>query len=253
LVTIPPGVYKVKIYNDENLISVRNIEIFNERSFDLITDHEPFFYMVIIFVCICIMAASLVFSYVKKIKIPILMVLVFLFLILAFILPWWSINGSSSQLESNTNMFIMPTELVTVTSTADVVSGELAFLPDIFIDAMSIIPIFTAIGCMILLSSWFFKKYDKKKLYMLSIILTLLAFIGSIGVFTYGMSEFSNVGVGSLVGSGNLDVGIPGESTTGSVLSNWGPSIGFYLYLIAIIILLLYIFINRSKKYRNYI
>ena len=246
-VMVPPGIYNVEIYNDEKLISVRNIEVINDRGFDLITDYEPFFYMVILFVCICLIVATLFLSYIKRIKISALIILIFLILIISFILPWWNIQASSNQIESNSNMFIIPTELVTVTSTSDVVSGEIAFLPDILLDAMSMIPIFTAVGCIILLGSWFLKKYDKRKLYTLSIILVFLAFIGSISVFTYGMSEFSKVGVGSFIGKGNLDINIPGENTAFNVQSNWGPSIGFYLYLGSFIVFLLYIFLNKKR------
>jgi len=249
--TIPPGIYRVEIYDNGDLISVRNIDIFSERNFDLITDYEPFFYTLILFVGICLVVAFLILFIVKKIKKQHLIFIPIILLTLSFLFPWWAINGSSSQLETNTNMFIMPTELITITKTPDVISGELAFLPDIFIDAMNVILVFTAIGCIIFLSSWYFKKHNKKRLYFFSLALSILAFIGSIGIFTYGMSEFCNVGVGSFIGSGNLDIGIPGESSSISVLSNWGPSMGFYLYIVAIVVFILYILLNRSKKFEK--
>jgi hypothetical protein len=52
------------------------------------------------------------------------------------------------------------------------------------------------------------------------------------------MSEIASVGVGGLLGSGNLDITIPGEGTYESVFCSWGPSIGLYLYVLSAIITL---------------
>ena len=66
------------------------------------------------------------------------------------------------------------------------------------------------------------------------------------------MSELSKVSIGTIIGKGYLDVGVPGESQIHSVLCNWGPSIGFYIYLIAIVFLLMTIsiifFTKKEKK-----
>jgi hypothetical protein len=51
------------------------------------------------------------------------------------------------------------------------------------------------------------------------------------------MSGLAEAGVGSFIGEGSLDIAIPGEETGVTIYSNWGPSIGFYVYVISIVIL----------------
>ena len=62
------------------------------------------------------------------------------------------------------------------------------------------------------------------------------------------MSQITEVGVGSFVGSSNLVIDIPGLAENEVVLCNWGPGIGFYLTFISFIILLFYLFHNRFKN-----
>jgi len=51
------------------------------------------------------------------------------------------------------------------------------------------------------------------------------------------------------MGKGILDVSIPGKDMVPSVSCSWGPSLGFYLYVISIIILFIVIIGILSKKY----
>ena len=43
---------------------------------------------------------------------------------------------------------------------------------------------------------------------------TLFLFVMSIFIFTYGMNELAEVGIGSFIGEGSLDINIPGEEKT---------------------------------------
>ena len=73
-------------------------------------------------------------------------------------------------------------------------------------------------------------------------------FIGSLLIFSVGMSKLTEVGVGGFMGGGNLDIGIPGEETFSTIFCNWGPSNGFYLYVVSNIILFFSIIFNMRKK-----
>jgi hypothetical protein len=63
------------------------------------------------------------------------------------------------------------------------------------------------------------------------------------------MSTLTEVGVGYFMGKGILDVHIPGKDMAPSVSCSWGPSLGFYLYVISIVILFIVIIGILSKKY----
>ncbi|MCK5030123.1 MAG: carboxypeptidase regulatory-like domain-containing protein, partial [Thermoplasmatales archaeon] len=153
------------------------------------------------------------------------------------------------QLETSTHMFLLPLELVTITTISDVISGELAFLPDIFRDYVGLIPIFSVLGCLSITSGMFFKAFNHRRFYILSLVFASLSFVGSTLIFFIGMSTLTEVGVGGFIGKGPLDVSIPGKDIAPSVSCSWGPSLGFYLYVISIVILFIVIIGILSKKY----
>jgi len=247
-VSIPPGAYHVKIYNEGNLVGSRNIDVSGEGKFDLITKHEPLFPTLMVAVSILLIILSLILSYVKKEKMYFLTMLPISLVIIAVVSSWWTIHGSLQQLETSTHMFILPTELVTMTDTLNIIAGERAFLPNLFIDAIYIVLILSAVGCILIASSCFFKKTNKKRLYLLSITFASLVLIGSLVIFTVGMNTLCESGVGSFIGEGNLDISIAGESDSASVLCTWGPGIGFHLYTILVILLSVNVIYTLSKS-----
>ncbi len=248
-VSLPPSYYYTKIYDKDDLIGARNISVFSERNFEIITNHEPLFPIIVTLIAIFLMVISLAFSYVKRDKMYFLALLPISLVIIAVVSPWWTLYGSSSQLETSTQMFMIPTELVTMTTSPSIISGELASLPNIFRDTIGLIPVFTAIGCLLILLSIFFKKSNKEKLYFLSLISAMIVLIGLLLMFTIGMSMLSEIGVGSFIGEEDLDVSIPGEGTFSSMFCRWRPSTGFYLYVVATIFLSINVIFSISKKY----
>lgn len=244
---LPPGLYSVNVYSQDDLIGSRKINVLGERSFDLITTQEPLFPFIVTIFAIAFAVVALVFTHVKKDVMYFLKTLSVSLAITAIVFPWWILHGSSSQVETSTKMFLIPLELVTTTITPDIIAGELAFLPEIFVDVVSLIPLLTVIGCVLVLSSMFFKNFNKK-LYFLSLTLAFVVFIGSLLIFSVGMSKLTEVGVGGFMGGGNLDIGIPGEETFSTIFCNWGPSNGFYLYVVSNIILFFSIIFNMRKK-----
>ena len=77
----------------------------------------------------------------------------------------------------------------------------------------------------------------------LNIVTLLLALI----IFYYAFSQLTQVGVGSFMGSGMLDVSIPGEVVQINIPCSWGPGIGFYLLITSFVLLLLTLFIKRIE------
>jgi len=64
------------------------------------------------------------------------------------------------------------------------------------------------------------------------------------------MNELAEVGIGGFIGSGNLDISIPGEENSVAILCNWGPNIGFYLYAISIILIMVILVFNVKKIFK---
>ena len=58
----------------------------------------------------------------------------------------------------------------------------------------------------------------------------------ALSVFLIAMSAVTNAGVGSISGTGDLSISIPGELKQISMNCSWGFSIGFYLSIISLIL-----------------
>lgn len=243
---LPPGAYTVKVYNENDLIGARKINVFSQRSFDIITATEPVFSLLVTVSAVVFALIGLIFTYIKKDILYFLKILAVSLVLIAVVSPWWMLQGSTTSVETSTTMYLTPLELITTTTSVDVISGELAFLPELFIDVVSLIPLFSALACLFILSSIYFKKRGTK-LYLSLQLLTIFILIGSILIFSIGMSALAEVGIGSFIGERNLEVSIPGEEVAATVLCSWGPNVGFYLYVISIIMIALIIIYDVKK------
>jgi len=244
--SLPPGIYNIDVYSKEELIGSRKINVFGERSFDMITLQQPFYPLAVTILAIIFTMASLIFTYWKKNIIYFLKTLTITFAIVAFVFPWWMLYGSTSQIETSTKIYLIPLELVTTTITNDIIAGELSFLPDIFVDLVSLILLLTVIGCILVLLSVIIKNYNSK-IYFISLTLAFIVFIGSLLIFSIGMSNLTEVGVGSFIDAGKIDINIYGDETI-PIFCGWGPTLGFYLYAVSILILFFTIVFIMKKN-----
>jgi hypothetical protein len=69
-----------------------------------------------------------------------------------------------------------------------------------------------------------------------------------IGIFVYAMSQITELGVGSFIGNGELEITLPGTAESNILMCNWGPGIGFYLVIISALILASFALYSRFKK-----
>jgi hypothetical protein len=246
LISLPPGLYSVDVFNEDRLICSRKLNVLGDRSFDLITSEEPIFPY---FFTLIIVITTLIFStylYIKNIKKYYLKILPIMLSSISIFLPWWILNGKTGLIETSTKMFLIPLKLITITSTDQVIGGELAFLPELFLFVNSMIPLITIVGILLIVCSIIFEKYYVN-LNLIFLFSSIVFLILSLIIFTYSMSQLTEVGIGSFIGQGLIDVKIPGEEIESSILCNWGPSIGYLLYLISIIALSLNIIFYKKK------
>ncbi len=246
-IDLPPAIYGVKVFSGDKLIGSRKLNIIGDRSFDLITSKEPVYPIIITALILIITSLLLILSILKKNYLNCLKILPISFVLTSLIYPWWILQGSTISIETTTKMFIIPLELITITTSKGIIGGELAFLPDLFNHANSLIPIISFIGCFILVFSFVFKKSNEKTVLSL-LFLSNFLLASSIIIFSYSMFQLTEVGIGSFVGNGLIDVKIPGEESSLAVLCNWGPDVGFFLYLISIIFIISTILLIYKKR-----
>jgi hypothetical protein len=247
---IPPGIYYCKIYSSEELIAQRKVDVFYEKEFSIVTKNEPIYPAIVIILSIVILIFAVIYSYKKKDFRFFLKILVIVLAIVSIISPWWTINGNTSnpQIETSTKLYVIPSEMTTITTNSNFTAGEVANLDEAVISVFNLLPLLLFVGIICLLLPIILKRYINKKLSFLFLIFALIIFIGIIASFSYATSEMANVTVGSFIGSGNLDISIPGEDYYMILMCNWGPGFSFYLFLGSIILLLIVILLKIKKS-----
>jgi len=246
---LPPGMYQVKIYLDDDLIGERKIHVFGEETFDLVTTNEPIFPSLVACFAVVIVLLGTFFVFRKRDIPSFLKITAVALAVVAVVYPWWALQGSTGKVETTTSMFLNPPKMVTTTITSDVIAGEITSLPDQFMSVMNLLPLLTAVGCTLIILSILLKCFDKRRLSFLSMVFGTLILIASLLLFSYAMSELTNAGLGVFIGSGNLDVGIAGEGIAVPATCSWGPSMGFFFYLIAICICISLMVFSVYKNY----
>lgn len=264
-IELPAGIYVCKIYSDGELVGIRQVEVINEKRFEIATTSEPFESYVIIGLIIILIIGVAFFSFKNKDKELFLKILAISLVLIAFITPWWAVYGSNENphIETSNKLYLFPTEMVELIRDGDLVAGRLMPLDEnakrevdlivstVVVEFSFLIFLFTAvltIGFLFIILSIALKKNSRERLSLLFSFLAIIIFLGSILVFTIAMHELSSASVGSFIGSGELDVTIPGENFQLTVSSNWGPSYGFYLLLCSNIILISLFILDIRKK-----
>ena len=241
LFSIPPGSYNCNYYFNEELIAKRKVDVLTEKAYSVVTTNEPIFPIIIIVVMTIFFIGVGFISYRKKNLGFFLKIFAITLAIIAIVSPWWGISGSSSNshLETSTKLYLVPTEMATITSNNNVTAGELSSLDERFTSVIGLFPIMISISIIFILANLILIKYNKRKTSFLAFLLALLFVIGSNVVFFYAMSQLAEITVGNFFGSGNVEFSIPGENMYETISSSWGPDIGFYLLFGAAVVLIL--------------
>jgi len=249
-IKLPPGTYTTSVYQENNLINKRTLMVSTDITQDFITNKGPLYPVLIYITLFCIVCILLYYFYRKHILFEILTILPVFLLLASLISPWWIIQGSTDTIETITSLYILPAKMITLTSTSTFISGEQAYLPDLFI-----MMIYGIIGMILfsslLITSLFLlqrkhKKHNNKTL-LLRLISTIFL-IGTISIFVVGMSTLSEITVGTFFGKGILTISTAGQTDFTSISCNWGPSSGFYLLLLSTIITSISLVIHLFKR-----
>jgi hypothetical protein len=251
---IPVGSYLIKASSDGTSVGEKQVEVLRDETTDLVTTIEPVFPLIMIIVALLIIVGGSVLILLKKCTLASYLKLFGVALcIIAVVLPWWGLSGAAATPSAirSTSTFLIPQTIVTTTTVGTHTEIELANLPGEFSLFLFAVLIIIGITCFILLGSIGIKKYQKPAfvLTILSIILLSCA----VAIFTYGFSQLSNVGLGSLQGSGTLTILQPGSNEYMNLSASWGLSTGIYLSLVAIVSIVSAVVVERvlNKKKRE--
>jgi len=250
---IPPGRYKMMInYSDEGAVAERDINVLNDKSLSIVTVKEPVLPLIVLLSGVGFIIGFGFLSFKKKNIFLFLGCLTIFLVVLSVVSPWWEVNGCSSgngkSIKTSTRLFLVPLKMITITSNNGVVSGDIDTIDDSFASVIGVIFILIVFVCFLIFFDTIFRYYQNKNWEFIFYLLELIVFVVILFVFVYAMYEFSNVIVGGLSGNGNIDVLIPGEGIYEKMSSSWGLGIGFYLILIAMVILFSAGFVYRKSR-----
>jgi len=244
LVSLPPGTYSVKIYSNDQLISKRNISVISDIDLKIVTKKEPIYpFFTTISIILFLFLAGFYFLRKRKIIFYLKIVVVAL-VILSIVFPWWALSGASPEdsVDTKSNLFLHNSNIITVTTHKDTVYGNFGLLGEDFDFAVSIIVLTIALGLSFFLLNMIFRKFYYNNLASLFLLLSFLGFIASIVISYIAISSFAEVIVGGFLGSDTLNISLLGNGISTLIPCNWGPSIGFYLFLAANVIVGILIF-----------
>jgi hypothetical protein len=175
-----------------------------------------------------------------------------IFIIISLFQPWWILHATSNNpvSEKDTEMFLHPQTMIDRTTLENVPYLDLATIPEFFTNFLGILFLVVCSG-FVLLGISFIPNIVLKRRFSLILVTASILFLILVAIaFSYGMSKITEISLGSLQGSGMIDVVLPnGEPAVMS--SYWGFGNGFYLCIIAAVTTLGAGILDFYRKYRK--
>jgi len=247
---VPPGEYKIIIKLKNKEIAKQKIIILGDKSTSIVTKEGSQIHDFVIYVGIAILILS-IFLLILKRNFPLfLSVLSIAIIIIALVTPWWILTGENSSASTVTKTYLIPSTIITLTSSNEVIGGDISQIPDELHLLLNLLMIMLVLVSIFIVINIAVRYKLKKTSLVLSILSVVLIFI-TVFVFYYGFSQLTNVGVGSFLGSGKLAINIPGGQDQIMLPCSWGPGIGFYLASLVIVFLTIILIKNKVKKLLN--
>jgi hypothetical protein len=248
ITSVPPGRYKITVYSRDEKIAQQEIDIREDKEIDIITSQESFLNSIIIYLGIILAISSILFMILKKKVFTATKLFVIALLVIALVLPWWVLNGDDKTTFTTTKTLLFPSKIVTLSSSPDILGGDISQVPPEVTMVLSLLSMLVAVSCLIIFLTLFIKNKSRKTTLSL-LFFSFVLLIVTLSIFFYAMSQLTQVGVGSFIGSGDLEINLPGISESKILPCTWGPGIGFYFALIAVIILVIVFCYIMKIKY----
>jgi hypothetical protein len=243
----PPGKYLLSVKNGEDdLIQQTIIDLKRNNELYLLTKEEPVYLNLILIFSIIIIGISIVIFILKKINLSTsLKFIAFALIIFSLVQPWWELNSQENDEEivRFSKTYLIPQQIVTTTVARKYLEAEPANLPAEFSNFLFAIVFLLVVVSLLLFLS---KLFSKNRKTMLSLdIISVFLLILTIGIFSYGFSELTKVGLGKIQDSGIVNILIPGTNEFMDISASWGFSLGVYLIVISIILISISVYYEK--------
>lgn len=244
ITSVPPGDYEILVRANNEQIAQQEIQVRGDKKMDIITSQGSLLHTTVVYLGVLFLFCSIGFVLWKR-KLAMGVKLVTLgLLIIALVSPWWVLHGRNDEVSTTTNTMVIPPKLITLTTSSIATGGEISAVPSEVTMVLGLLSMLVAVSCLLEFLSILTEKRLRKTTMILS-LLSIVVILLVIVVFYYALSQLTQVGVGSFMGSGTLDITIPGQSVQTAVACSWGPGVSFYLLILSFVLLVLVFFMKR--------
>jgi hypothetical protein len=235
IISLPPGEYNIYVYEKQDVIGFKNIFLTNDRKINIVTNVKSIIPNIITVLSIIFIIQIIVLLIFKKISLNSFLKLLTLSLILlSIMLPWWSLYASNAKIntEKTIEMFLSPASMIEEISYKNIVYPDMANIPDIFTNFLNGLVVILCAGFVLISLSFIPNIIYKKRFALILIVGSILFLILFAGAFIFGMSQITELTLGSLQNQGVLEVILP-DKNIAYMQASWGVGTGFYLSIIA--------------------
>ena len=256
IVDLPPGTYTINVFSENKLIGSKTILLTNDKNIHIVTSIKPIMPSLALGLIIIFILQIIVLLIFKRISLnTFLKLLAISLIILSLFQPWWILDAKSIApvAEKHSELLVIPKTIMESFTYEGKTHLDIATIPVVFTDFLGILLLIVCSG-FVLLGLSFIPNIFLKRRYSLLLIFSSSLFLIIIGAaFCMGMAKITEISLGSLQGSGIIDVAANNGDTI-YINAHWGMGLGFHLCIIGAIIALMGGIIDylRSKKWPNW-
>jgi hypothetical protein len=252
IISIPPGEYNIYVYADQEKIGFKNVFITNDKQINIVTGIKSIIPNLVTILVIIFIIQSFVLLFFKKISLNSFLKIVAMSLILLSLTsPWWTLYAQDNETNSERSieMFLIPSSMIEKIRYENVKYLDMANIPELFTDFLEVLVLILCSGFGLIGLSFIPNILYKRRFTFILISASVLFLILFSAAFLFGMMRIAELSLGSLQGSGVLEVGLLNKNVV-QMDAVWGLGIGFYLSLIAALSAFVGGFIDflRNKK-----
>ncbi|HVQ00725.1 MAG TPA: hypothetical protein VMT57_04350 [Candidatus Thermoplasmatota archaeon] len=241
VMSLPPGDYEILVQADDDTIAQQEVHVRGEKNLDIVTSQGSLMHLAVTYLGLALVIGAILFVIWKR-KLGVGLKLIATgVLVITLVSPWWVLHGETGTVSTTTNTLVIPPQIVTLTTSSNATGGEISAVPQQVTMVLGLLSLLVGVAFLVILGSLALKSKFRKitiLVWLLSIIVLLLTSI----LFYFAFSQLTQVGVGSFMGSGTLDITIPGVEAPVQVPCSWGPGLGFYLLIVALALVILTFF-----------
>lgn len=237
-IELPPGIYTVNVDEGNQIIGSKKVEFAHATTIDIVTTTPSIIVLVASVGSMFLLGGSLLLLLLRKISLNMCLKLIVLSVVfLSLVQPWWFIHGKTSDgtLEKTSEMFLYPQTIIDKYDYQGQQYIDIATIPEAFTQFLQVLLIVIFTGVVLMMVSFILNIVLRRRFSFILFTASLLFVIIVAVAFSVGTTKIAEISVGSLQGSGTLDVMLP-SGDMAYMSAEWGFGQGFFLIIFAAVI-----------------